>query len=513
MGPVKCFIAYDLGTGGIKASLHDGSLKTVAKVFIEYKTIFPGEDRQEQRPQDWWDAVCQSTRKLLSITGTAPGDIACLAVSGQSLVAIPIDAKGEPLLDQVPIWSDTRANAESEQFFELINRDEWYLATGNGFPAPCYSLFKIMWYQKHHPDLYAKTYKFVGSKDYINLRLTGEVRTDFSYASGTGAYHLIKRRMWKPFLDAAGIDEGLFPDITPSHAVIGRVSRDAARMTGLAEGTPVACGAVDNACMALGAVGVRQGSVYVSLGSSSWIPVNSPQPVLDPVRKPYVFAHAEEGMYTSAFSIFSGGSSFRWAKEVLCRDIADEKDVYDRMSRMASQSPIGAGGVFFNPSLAGGTSQDKSVRIRGAFLNLHLGTRREDLIRATMEGIALNLRSSLLHLQEHTQLSGSILFCGGGAKSPFWMQMFADVFGMQVITTNIDQDAASLGAAAIAARASGVWKDYSGVEALHEIQRVFQPDAERHGDYLTLYSRFLRASDMLAELGDYLHGKNDGAGQ
>ncbi len=511
MSPFKSFIAYDLGTGGIKASLHDSSLRTIAKVFIEHQTFFPGDDRQEQRPQDWWDAVCQSTKKLLSITGTAPGDIVCLAVSGQSLVAIPIDANNEPLLDQVPIWSDTRAKAQSERFFEHVRRDEWYLATGNGFPAPCYSLFKIMWFQENQAELYAKTRKFIGSKDYINLRLCGEVRTDFSYASGTGAYHLTGRRMWKPFLDAAGIDEGLFPDITPSHAVIGRVSREAARVTGLAEGTPVACGAVDNACMALGAVGVRQGSVYVSLGSSSWIPVNSSQPVLDPVRKPYVFAHAEEGLYTSAFSIFSGGSSLRWVKETLCRDIAGEKDAYDRMGRMASESPLGAGGVLFNPSLAGGTSQDKSVNIRGAFLNLHLGSRREDLIRATMEGIALNLRSSLLHLSEHTQLSQRILFCGGGAKSMFWMQMFADVFGTQVITTNIDQDAASLGAAAIAARASGVWEDYSAVESLHEIQRVFLPDTERHGEYLKLYSRYQRATDMLADLGEYLHGKNDGA--
>ena len=505
MGPFKGFIAYDLGTGGIKASLYDGSLKTIARVFIEYKTIFPGEDRQEQRPQDWWDAVCLSTGRLLNITGTAPGDIACVAVSGQSLVAIPISLDREPLLDQVPIWSDMRASAQSERFFERIGRDEWYLTTGNGFPAPCYSLFKIMWFKEHHPDLYAKTSKFVGSKDYVNLRLTGEIRTDFSYASGTGAYHLTGSCMWKPFLDAAGIDEELFPDIMPSHALIGRVSREAARMTGLAEGTPVACGAVDNACMALGAVGDRQGSVYVSLGSSSWIPVNSPRPVLDPVRKPYVFAHAEAGMYTSAFSIFSGGSSLRWVKDVLCRDIAGEEDAYDRMSRMASQSALGAGGVIFNPSLAGGTSQDKSVHIRGAFLNVHLGTSREDLIRAAMEGIALNLRSSLLLLQEHTQLSQRILFCGGGAKSPFWMQMFADIFGMQVITTNIDQDAASLGAAAIAARASGVWKDYSAVEHLHEIQRVFLPDQVRHADYLKVYSRFLRASDMLADLGDCLH--------
>jgi xylulokinase len=501
---LKAYIAYDLGTGGIKASLYDRSLRSIARVFIEYQTFYPGEDRQEQRPEDWWQAVCESTRQLLAETRTPPEDIACLAVSGQSLAAIPIDRNKKALLEQIPIWSDTRAKAESERFFNTVDREGWYLATGNGFPAPCYSLFKIMWFKEHQGELYANTYKFIGSKDYINLRLTGEIRTDYSYASGTGAYHLLKKQMWKPFLDAACIAESLFPRISPSHEVIGRVSREAAGLTCLAEGTPVACGAVDNACMALGAVGVQEGSVYVSLGSSSWIPVNSSRPVLDSIRRPYVFAHADERMYTSAYSIFAGGSSLRWVKETLCRDIMNQPDVYDRMICLAALSPPGANGIIFNPSLAGGTSQDKSINIRGAFLNLHLSARREDLIRAAMEGIALNLRASLLHLQEYTKLRDRILFCGGGARSAFWMQMFADVFGMQVITTNIDQDAASLGAAAIAARASGAWDDYAAIPGLHEIRQVFLPDEERHMVYLKLFRKFMRASDMLAGFGDSL---------
>ena len=507
---MKAYIAYDLGTGGIKASLYDASLHSVAKVFIEYQTFYPGEDWQEQRPEDWWQAVCESTRRLLDETRTKPGDIACLAVSGQSLTAIPVDREKKVLLDQVPIWSDTRAKMESERFFETVDRDAWYLTTGNGFPASCYSLFKIMWLKGHQGELYKNTYKFIGSKDYINLRLTGEIRTDYSYASGTGAYHLLEKRMWKPFLDAAGVAEGLFPCISPSHEVIGRVSREAARLTGLAVGTPVACGAVDNACMALGAVGIQEGSVYVSLGSSSWIPVNSSLPVLDALRRPYVFAHADESMFTSAYSIFAGGSSLRWVKETLCREMMNEPDAYDRMSRIAASSLPGANGILFNPSLAGGTSQDKSINIRGAYLNLHLGARREDLIRAAMEGIALNLRASLLHLKEHTRLADRILFCGGGARSAFWMQIFADVFGMQVITTNIDQDAASLGAAAIAARASGAWKDYAQVPGLHEIRQVFFPDEGRHAVYLNLFRQFLRASDMLAGFGDSLQEERAG---
>lgn len=180
----------------------------------------------------------------------------------------------------------------------------------------------------------------------------------------------------------------------------------------------------------------------VSLGSSSWIPVNSSQPVLDVKRRPYVFAHIQENMYTSAYSIFAGGSSLRWIREILCSELG--KDAYSAMDQMADTVPIGANGVFFNPSLAGGTRQDKSPNIRGAFTGMHLGTTRADLIRSGLEGIALNLEMSLEALSEHVTIDPELLFCGGGSKSKIWMQMFADVFNSNIIKTNVDQDAASL---------------------------------------------------------------------
>lgn len=497
-------IAYDLGTGGVKASLYDEQMNTLSKTFIEYETQYPKSYLHEQRPADWWNGVMESTRALLSSSRTAPREIGCLALSGHSLVAVPLDREGRLLKTQVPIWSDTRAEEEAEEFFTRIDRDEWYMTTGNGFPAPCYSLFKLMWLKKHDPDTFAKTHTVLGSKDYINYMLTGSIAIDHSYASGTGAYSLKDKKMCAEFLDAAGIPASFFPEIVPSHQIIGSITQDAAAKIGLPAGTPVACGGVDNACMALGALGPQDGKIYCSLGSSSWVPVNSRTPVLDPVKKPYVFAHIEENMFTSAFSIFAGGSSFRWAKEVLCKDIEKEPGAYDLMSRMAASSPIGAGGVFFNPSLAGGTSQDKSIHIRGGYLGLSLGTRREDMVRAAMEGIALNLHTSVSYLQAHTKASPQILFCGGGSKSKFWMQMFADVFDMEVIKTNIDQDAASLGAAAIAARAVGLWKDYTAIPSLHVVETRSKPDPKAHAAYARLQPVFDHISSLLADVGDLM---------
>lgn len=497
------FISYDLGTGGVKASLYDSQLHTIARSFIEYQTFYPGKNRHEQRPGDWWNGIVQSTRLLLKESSVSPDEITAAAVSGHSCVAVPVDHQKQLLTEYVPIWSDTRADSEAASFFQKVDNETWYLTTGCGFPAPCYSIFKLMWCRKNMPETYSKICQVMGSKDFINLKLTGNIFTDFSYASSTGAYNLHTRRMEASYLEAADIEPSFFPEIIPSHDIVGTVTAEAAEETGLSRNTLVVCGGVDNACMALGAVGTENGRIYTSLGSSSWVPVNSEKPILDPVKRPYVFAHIDENKYTSAFSIFAGGSSFRWTRDALCPDF-DSRYAYEEMSACAARSPVGSNGIFFNPSLAGGTSQDKSVHIRGAYIGLHLGTSRNDMIRAAMEGIALNLRMSVDSLSAQTKIGDEILFCGGGSKSPVWMQIFADVFDKKIIKTSIDQDAAALGAAAICAKAVGLWQDYTPVRTLHQIEKTYMPNPENVPVYSEMLKKFRHICTVLADLGDYL---------
>ncbi len=498
-------ISYDLGTGGVKASLYDRHLQTVARSFTEYATYYPQPHYHEQRPEDWWQGIAQSTRQLLAISGIDAAHIACISVSGHSLVSVPIHRTEGALLEQVPIWSDKRAEEQAAAFFSRIEEQDWYLRTGNGFPAACYPLFKLMWMREHQPDILARTDVVLGSKDYINYRLTGAIYTDPSYASGLGAYDLKQGMIADELLEAGGIPAHLFPAIVPSHELIGQVTAEAAVYTGLAEGTPVACGGVDNACMALGAVGSEEGRSYVSLGSSSWIPVNSAEPVLDVNTRPYVFAHIAEGMYTSAYSIFAGGSSLRWVRDQLCSELAGRADAYELMNEMAATAPPGSNGVLFNPSLAGGTSQDNSVHIQGSYIGLQLATTRNDLIRAAMEGIALNLKLSLDLLHQHTPIRGQLLFCGGGSRSALWRQMFADVFDMDIVKTNIDQDAASLGAAAIAARAVGWWQDYRGIADVHTVEHISHPEPSSRDLYQRLLPLFRHVHEQAAALGEYMH--------
>ncbi len=503
-------ISYDLGTGGNKASLYDLEGNCLASVFVPYDTIYPQAGWHEQQPEDWWNAVVESTRKLLAKTGEDGRNIECLAISGHSLGAVPVDRNGALLRNTTPIWSDTRAQKEAEEFFTRVDANKWYMKTGNGFPAACYTVFKIMWYKNNEFEMYQNAYKIIGTKDYINLRLTGVIKTDFSYASGTGVYDLRRNAYDDGFIEASGISPEKLPDIVPSISVLGTITPAAAAETGLGPDVRVVCGGVDNSCMALGAKNIEEGRVYTSLGSSAWIAVSSSEPVLDIKAKPYVFTHVIDGMYTSAVSIFSAGTSFTWLRDNLCPDLKENEarggeNAYKMMDMLAERSPAGANRLIFNPSLAGGTSQDASVNLRGAYIGLDLKHNREDLIRACMEGIAMNLRLRLDVLKMHCSLHNEMLLVGGGSKSPLYRRIFADVYNMDIVKTNIDQDAAALGAVAVAAVGCGIWKDFSRIDDIHKTAETLKPDAENNRTYEKLLKVFDFAAGSLSEISDKLH--------
>lgn len=503
-------ISFDLGTGGNKASLYDSQGKCLATAFVPYSTNYPQVGWHEQKPADWWNAVVESTRKLVSTSGVDVTTIVGLGISGHSLGAVPIDDHGNLLRENTPIWSDIRAEKEVADFFKKVDPDDWYLATGNGFPAACYTVFKVMWYQNHEPEMWKKVHKIIGTKDYINLKLTGKAATDYSYASGTGVYNLKGWNYEPKFIEASGVPAEVWPEIHPSTHVLGTILPEVAKQLGLGSHVQVVCGGVDNSCMALGAKNTRDGRVYTSLGSSAWIAVSSTQPVLDKQYKPFVFTHVVPGMFTSAVSIFSAGTTYTWVKDNLCENLEAEagktgKDVYALMNDVAEKAPIGSNKLLFNPSLAGGTSQDSSVHIRGAYIGLDLKHGQPELIRAAMEGIAMNLRLRLDLLRKYTRLEDEILFVGGGAKSRFYLGIFADVFNTRILKTNIDQDAGALGAAAIAAVGVGLWPDFDRIDQIHQAVETVEPNAENHRQYEKLIPVFAQATEFQARISEALH--------
>lgn len=497
-------LAYDLGTGGVKASVYDEAGKSIAEFFMPYDTSYPKSGYHEQKPLDWWNAVVASTQSLLQSLPPDQRDILCVAVSGHSLGVVPIGSDGELLYPTVPIWSDARAVQQAERFFQSASKDEWYLTTGNGFPAHLYSIFKLMWFKDNLPAVYEKTAKFIGTKDYINYRLTGTLATDYSYASGSGVYNLKAWEYKKEYIENAGIAAAKLPEIMASTQIIGKILPEAARQLGLSENVSVACGGVDNACMALGAGCVADGMAYTSLGSSAWIAVSGHEPIVDIQYKPYVFTHCIPGMFVSSTAIFAAGSCFRWLRDTVCRNLLNETEPYDAMTRLAAQSTLGANKLIFNPSLAGGSSLDKSPNIKGAFVGLQLGHTQSDLIRAVMEGVCLNLKIALDVMAHYTRLSDDMLIVGGGSKSRFWRGLFADIYNKNLLETNIGQDAGSLGAAAVAAVGIGLWKDFNLVPGLHMVKSRIEPVIENHQKYEIILDLFKRIAEVQAATGDWI---------
>jgi xylulokinase len=503
-------IAYDLGTGGIKASLFDINGNSSCDIFSQYDVAYTGSDYHEQAPDIWYDGICGTTKQLLQKSGVSPSSVVALSISGHSLGVVPVDKDGRLLRKMTPIWSDTRAKEQTREFFSKVPYTEWYKKTGNGFPAECYSVFKIMWYRDNEPELYANTYKILGSKDYCNLRLTGRMVTDHSYASGSGVYDLINNCYDEDYIHASGIRRDLLAELVRSHDVIGSLTSEAAAALGLTTNVKVVAGGVDNSCMALGARGIENGRAYISLGSSSWIAVVSDSPLVDAEKKPFVFAHVMDGMYASATSIFAAGSSFRWVRDTLCPDLVQReksgeiKDAYIEMNELAALSPIGSNNLQFNPSLAGGAMIERSKHIVGGFVGLQLSHTRSDIIRASLEGITYNLWYAMTVLKSCGVSISELLMVGGGAKSPFWRQMFADIFDMKMIKTSVDQNAASLGAAALAAYGLGFWADYSPIDRAHKLESVSEPDKEKTGAYRRHYELSRYISDWLADTGDKL---------
>jgi xylulokinase len=502
-------IAYDLGTGGNKASLYDIDGRCLAENFVSYPTQYPATGWHEQRPEDWWNAVVESTNRLLQEAPIERNEICCCGISGHSLGVVPLDRNGKLLREATPIWSDSRPLSQSNQFFETVDENEWYLMTGNGFPPPLYSVFKIMWYRDNEPEMFKNIHKVIGTKDYINYKLTGHLVTDHSYASGCGVYDLANWKYSESMISASGLPRDIFPEIVPSTEVIGELTPGAADALNLPAHIKVVAGGVDNSCMALGARSFKEGRVYNALGSSSWVAVASGTPLLDVRSRPYVFTHVIPGLFMSATSIFSAGTSFRWLRDQLCQSIVSEAelnkvDPYELMTAEAENSPIGSNSIIFNPSLAGGNCLDDSPNLRGAFMGLDLGHTRPDLIRSVMEGVAFGMRVALDELRRLTRVADEMTVVGGISQSRLWRQMLADVYQMNIVKTNIDEQAAALGAAALAAVGAGIWSDFNIIDEIHAIEDVAEPISENSAAYGRLFPIYKKASSFNSEIGDML---------
>ena len=495
------FLAHDLGTTGDKAALYRPDGRLEAAVTVGYATRYAAGGIAEQDPHAWWDAAVEATRSLLARSGAAVDDIACVTFSGQMMGVVLLDGTGEPVRPAI-IWADTRSQRQCAALLERVPMDQAYAITGHRL-NPTYSLTKLMWVRDEEPEVWARARMSLQAKDYIAYRLTGTMVTDPSDASSTNAYDQKAGRWSAELLDAAGVGPALLPDVVPSTTVIGEVTADAAAACGLRAGTPVVIGGGDGPCAATGA-GVVDPShgAYVYLGSSSWVSLAADAPLYDPPKRTMTFNHVVPGLFVPTATMQAGGGSFEWIADVLEPGRAATR--YDRLEQEAAAVSAADEGLLFLPYLLGERSPYWNPRARGAFVGLAKHHTPAHLVRAVLEGVAMNLQVGLQAFVEQGATIDAVDAIGGGARSDLWLQILADVWGLPVRRRSLVDEANALGAAVVGGVGVGALPGFEVAPTLSSTGRAFTPEPAAHERYAHRYAQFLDTYERLETLFDEL---------
>jgi len=476
-------LAHDLGTSGNKAVLFDTDGRMIASQTSAYDTNYFNTNWAQQDPADWWRAVCESSRTLLAEVD--PGDVAAVALSGQMMGCLPVGAGGQALRPSI-IYCDQRATEQADHLTDEIGPEEFYAIVGHRISAS-YSIEKLMWLKTNEPDTYAATAHMLNAKDYVNFKLTGQIATDYSDASGTNAFDLNSFKWSQPIVDAAGISAAMLPEVRPSTDILGKITSAAARATGLAEGTPVAVGGGDGSCAAVGVGCVRPGMAYGYVGSSSWIALASEKPIVDPQMRTMNWAHVVPGYLHPAGTMQTAGASYQWLKNEICQVEAAEAHAkgvspYELIDAKIADSPPGANGLIFLPYLMGERTPRWNPNARGAFIGLTLAHKRADMLRAVLEGVTCNLCIIADIFRAHVPFD-SVTVIGGGARGAVWRQMMADVYNCRIQKLNVLEEATSMGAAVTAGVAAGAFENFDAIDRFISIEDACSPDPQSAAQY------------------------------
>ncbi|MBN1249992.1 MAG: FGGY-family carbohydrate kinase, partial [Anaerolineae bacterium] len=425
----------------------------------------------------------------------------------QMMGCVPLDPNARPLRTAI-IWADQRAVAEAGWVGARISFEEIYRITGHRLSSS-YSLEKILWVRNHQPEIARQTYKYTHAKDAIVARLTGAFVTDPSDASGMNLYDLHTGSWSQRILTAADLDPAQLPEIWPSSAVVGEVSALVADEVGVPAGTPVVIGGGDGACAAAGAGVVAEGSAYNYVGSSSWIALATEAPIYDPDYKTFTFAHLVPGMFMPDGTMQAAGASYQWMRDQLCPfevQAADTMHIspYELMNAQAADSPPGANGLLFLPYLMGERSPHWNPKARGAFVGLTIRHTRADVIRAVMEGVALNLRVILDAFTTQGAKVDAVRLIGGGARGQLWNQIMADVYGVPVQRLAVLEAATSMGAALTGGVGVGLYPDFSMAETMNPVVATIDPDPAAQRVYAATLPLFRQAYEALVPVYDGL---------
>ncbi|APR83462.1 Xylulose kinase [Minicystis rosea] len=507
-------VGIDVGTSGLKAIAIDESTGRVeASATHGYPLATPRPGWAEQDPEDFARALRLALREITATLGAGARRIRAIGITGQMHTAVLLDAARQPVRPAI-LWCDTRTTAECEAIRAKLGDDGLRRTTGNraleGFTLP-----KLLWLRTHEPEAFARVDKVLMPKDYAGFLLTGELSADVSDASGTLAFDPGARVWSQEVLAAFDLPASLFPSAFDSSAVLGRITPEVAEDLGLPGGTVVARGAADNAAGAVGLGVVRPGRAMASIGTSGVVLAHTAGYLVEEQMRLHSFCHAVPGQYYAMGVMLAAGGALRWYRDTLSdgEKMAAEirgVDPYEIITDTASTARPGAGGLIFLPYLMGERTPHPDALARGAFIGLTARTTKADISRAVLEGITFGLCDSLDLMREIDPTGagvGEIRLTGGGAKSPFWRQMMADVFATPVAVTTSTEGPA-FGAAILGGVAAGAFSSVEeAADALVHVTSRLAPEPatsaryrEIHAIYRALYGDLRERFRALARI-------------
>lgn len=454
------FLGLDVGTTGTKVILIDDSGKFIGSTSSEYRMYNPKPLWSEQNPEDWWEAVKISFNKIINDFDLNSNDIKGIGLTGQMHGLVLLDRNGKVLRPCI-MWNDQRTSKECEKITSTIGFEDLLRITGNavlpGFTAP-----KILWVKNYEPEVYENIEHILLPKDYIRYRLTGGFAFDVSDASGTSLLDVNKRDWSKVILSKLDIPLNWLPEVKESIDITGVLTKDAAEATGLIKGIPVVAGAGDQAAGGVGTGTVRNGIVSVVLGTSGVVFAHTDNLTIEPEGRLHSFCHALPGKWHVMGVTLSAAGSFRWLRDTFFNqktgaEVQQSSDIYDILTKQASEIPTGSEGLIFLPYLTGERTPYPDPDAKATFTGLTVRHNKKHFIRSILEGVAYSLKDCLELNKEIGLEISEIRISGGGAKSKLWRQILADVFDIELFTLNCTEGA-PYGAALLAAVGTGNFK-------------------------------------------------------
>ena len=491
-------LTYDIGTTGNKCTIFDTAGKTLASVTVAYGTEYPRPGWSQQNAEDYWSSVVRGTNELVREYPELSSDVCCIGLSGHMNGMLPVDRAGNALIPEI-IHSDNRSAGHCDLIRREIGDDEFFEITGNRIDSHL-SLPKMLWFRDNHRSLYKKTAWFLQSKDYIAGRLTGCFgKTDLSDASLTCVLDL-RNKCWSDrILTACSLDGDKMPELLSSHDRVGVLTAEVSGLLGLTQGIPVFAGGGDASCSARGAGVSDYSTAQNYIGSSSWISVLSAQPLIDSRRRIQNFYDIDGKSMNICGTVQSAGIALDWMMKELT-GYSGQMPSYREVEVAADTSPPGSSGVFFIPYLMGERTPHWNPALKGGFVGLSLIHRREDMIRAVFEGVALALRDVLEVFKENGLSVQELALSGGGAMSPFWNRMMSSIYGRPVKIPSSPKQATSLGAAIAAAVGAGLFPDYESAASLVQFERNYSLDSEQSAVYEHVFREYQSLYEPYASL-------------